>query len=197
MALITLPALKAAQVTMRLIRADHAMASMAGNEFIVKTNVANWAISIVVPPQRIDVARPLQSALARLSDLSNTFQLTPPDWVNGVSYGGANPLVFGTGQLGSTLFVDGLPNNAPIMKDGDYFTVNGEFKMTTSDTTSTGTGTAAINFTPALRQPPADNAVVDVKTPKVTLRLIEPVATWVSKLPSFYTINIDAIETYG
>jgi hypothetical protein len=196
MALISIGTLPISRCGWQLIRADKALEMMDGGTRIVKTNSAQWMASITLAPKRLDQARAIQAALAQLSNLSNTFQLTPPGWVNSYNYS-TTPQVDGAGQLGNTLNLKSLGWNVSVCKAGDFFSVNGEMKMcTTANFVADGSGNGAISFEPALRASPANNASLNFTTPKVTMRLMQPVAAWAVELGNFHTITFEAIEMF-
>ena len=192
MAIITIPAIKASGQTLRLLRGDTVLETFSGGVFIVEPPNAVWMLSFPLVPKKLDVTatRLWHSALAQLSKQSNQFKATPPSWVNGQGYRGANPTVNGASQLGTSLNISG--GTGTMALEGDYFEVNGEFKILTANAVAAGT----LNFEPALRTSPSNGATVDVKTPKITLRLITPLAEWSAQLPDFFNMNIDAIEHF-
>lgn len=91
------------------------------------------------------------------------------DWSPGASFatqgtGVGTPLVAGGSQSGTSLTTDGWGASQTVMKAGDFFSVAGDPKVyqLTADVTSNGSGQATMEFFPALRLTPADNAVIDI-----------------------------------
>jgi hypothetical protein len=115
-------------------------------------------------------ALPMTAFLAAVG-IYGTFTVVDP--MNpGVTSGQSTCLVNGAGQTGTTLNVDGLPNGTLIAKAGEYFQVGSEYKILTADATSNGSGQVnGLQFKPALRASPADNAVVTFAAAALTLRL--------------------------
>lgn len=101
----------------------------------------------------------------------NTFNGFDPD--NKTPRGNATgiPLVNGGSQTGSSLVTDGWTHGVTVLKAGDYFSVNGELKVATSDAVSDGSGNATVAFKPALRASPPDNSVITVNRPSCTMVL--------------------------
>jgi len=168
-----------------------------GSVVVVQATKAVWFLSFPLNELRLADARAWTSALVRLSKPANQFQVTPPGWSAGAAYGGPNPLVAGGSQLGLSLACDGASNNDIVVLEGDFISVNGEFKCLTAQADSNGTGLVTFNFEPALRQSPANNAVVEVINPIITMRMLSPDASWVITPPVQHTITIDAIEHFG
>lgn len=194
---ITIPAIVAAGFEISLLRADIELGKMDSSQVVVSPFGARWAASFPLTPQKEADARAWFAALSRLSSLANTFRFTPPDFTGPRSgYSGANPLVAGAGQLGLSLSADGVTASTLIVRAGDYLEVNGEFKIVTTDATSTGLGAVTISFEPALRQAPADNAVIQLQTPKATMRLTNPRASQSVRPGKIYDHSIDAIEAF-
>jgi len=197
MSVITLPTLVPAGVDMQLIRADVPLPNMGGSVVIVAPPYAVWVVTIPLSEQEIGDARLWFAALVQISKLSNTFKVSPPSYTGPSSgYGGAGPLVNGASQLGTSLVCDGCSNGTLIVQAGDFLEINGEFKVVIADATSNGSGQVTINFEPALRAPPADNAPVDITTPELTMRLAKPIAVWSLKPAKIYEITLEAIENF-
>jgi len=197
MALITLPSgFDASQFRITLVRpSDRPIEFFGGGEVYIEYPIDSfWMASFPLVTKTQSDARPWNAFLAQVSKLSNTFEITPPGWSNGAGYTNSNPLVAGGSQSGTSLNVDGLPAATDIAVAGDYMEVNGEFKIITADVTSDGGGGATISFEPDLKESPSDNATVDVKTPKVTMRLAEPRVEWITKPPTFYNHTITCVE---
>ncbi len=199
MAIITIPAIKTPAMSMQLLRGDTPLEFFDGSEVVVQHDKARWVLSFPLIVEKIGPTRAWQAALVQLAKLTNTFQLTPPAWVPGVTYTGSPILVAGAGQLGLSLNCDTTPleNTVPVSLKGDFISVNTEFKMLTADATTDAAGLVTFNFEPALRNAPANNAVVEVTAPLVTVRLVNPSAEWSVGLPDFYDIQIDCIEAFG
>ena len=197
MAIITLPSIRASDMDLQLVRGDNVLEFFDGSVVAVQSTKAIWILSFPIVPQKIGDARLWWSALVQLAKPANQFRVYPPAWQQGAGYVGADPLVFGAGQLGLSLDCDGAANNTLIGLEGDPIEVNNEFKILTQDANSNGSGLVTFNFEPALRTDPANNAVVDVTTPEIIMRMISPNASIAGGLSGFFDVTVSAIEHFG
>jgi len=197
MALIAIPPVRATGMTIRLLRGDAPLEFFSGAEVIVQSPKAVWLLSFPLVTAKLEATRAWAAALVQLSKLSNTFQVAPPAWPQGSNYVGANPLVVGAANLGLTLPVDGASNSTTIGLAGDFFTVNGEFKMLTASAVTNGAGAVTLAFEPALRAAPPNNALVEIRAPLLTLRLVNPLMSFGARMPDFFDTSIEAIESFG
>ncbi len=197
MAIITIPVIKNSTMNWQLVRGDQALEFFDGGAVIMQGTKAVWLLSFPLVTKRIVDTRAWWAALVQLAKLGNQFKATPPGWQQGAGYGGADPLVVGAGQLGLSLDCDGAATSTTVGLAGDPIEVNTEVKVLTQDAVSDGAGLVTFDFEPALRDSPANNAVVDVKTPEITLRLLAPQVGVVGRLPDFFNITIEAIEHFG
>lgn len=197
MTVITIPSIDAETLHPKLMRKDVELEYMGGDTSIVAPPYARFAMRIPLARQPLSTAEAWFAALAQLSKLSNTFKLTPPGY-NGPSsgYAGADPVVDGAGQLGLSLTARSATPSTLIVKKGNYIEVNTEFKIVTADATSDVSGNVTINFEPALRSSPADGATIYLQTPRLTMRLMKPVAEWDTDSDDLHRIVLNAIEAY-
>ncbi len=196
MAIITIPAVPASSMDFRLIRGDISLEFFDGGAVIMQGTKAVWALSFPIVPRKIAEARIWWAALVQLSKLGNQFRITPPGFQQGAGYAGADPLVAGASQLGLSLDCDGASFTTTIGLAGDGIEVNNEYKTLTQDAVSDGAGLVTFDFEPALRFSPANNAVVDVKTPEIIMRMTTPQAAIASELLRFH-FTVEAIEHFG
>lgn len=197
MAVITLPALQAQSMTLQLVRGDVSLEFFGGSEAIIASTKALWVISMKLRSMKAGTGgRAWFAALTQLSNLENTTKISAGGLVLGSGYAGANPLVAGAGQLGLTLSVDGATPSTVLGLAGDPIEVNGEFKILTSTATANVGGACTMEFEPALRQSPADNAPVNVKTPQLTVRSISPTADLSALLTGHYDMSLSFIESF-
>ncbi len=197
MAIITLPPIRASDMNFQLVRGDNVLEFFDGSVVAVQSTKAIWILSFPIVPQKIAEVRLWWSALLQLAKPANQFKVYPPAWQQGAGYTGADPLVFGAGQLGLSLDCDGAANNDLVGLEGDPIEVNNEFKVLTADANSGGTGLVTFNFEPALRTDPPNNAVVDVKTPEIIMRMVTPSAQVAGRLSGFFDVTVGAIEHFG
>jgi len=133
---------------------------------------ARWNATLSLPAMKRDKAAAWQAFFLKLEGSVNTFYGFDPDAKAPRGLATGTPLVKGASQSGSSLNTDGwTASTIGILKAGDYFSVNGELKMATADANSDGSGNATIQFKPALRNSPADNAPVTVDNPACTMIL--------------------------
>ncbi len=81
------------------------------------------------------------------------------------------PLVNGASETGTTLASDGWKASSTVLLAGDYFQVGSQYFMAVEDATSDSGGAAELNFRPAMRASPADNAKIIILNPALVARL--------------------------
>ena len=196
MAAITPPTIFSNAFGWSLVRGDVAQRMMSGREIIFAPPLAFWQAQIDLVIQD-ETTHMLWTAFAvQMSRLENWVEITPTSYSGPTSgYAGADPLVAGASQLGNTIAADGVSISTLILKAGNFLTIGGELKVATSDATSSGSGAVTINFEPALRNSPADNAVIEIQAPTVKMRFAEPVAQWDGEMPKFYRRRLQLVES--
>ena len=160
---------------------------------------SRWMATLSLPAMRRDRAAAWQAFFDKLEGGANTFSAFDPDGVIPRGAAGGTPLVNGAGQTGSTLVIDGCTPNVMFLRAGDYFGVNGEFKRLTADALANGSGQVTLQFKPALRSSPADNAVVVVNRPTVTMALVDDSqAMWECDVAGIYQPKtFSAVEVFS
>lgn len=197
MTVISTPTISASTLDMELERGDIPIELMDGSEVIVTAQKAIWRLSYPLTIMDETAARAWFGALVQLAKIENQIQFTPVDYDGpGTGYSGANPLVQGASQTGTSLVCDGVSNSTAIVLAGDLMTVNGEFKMITADATSDGSGNVTLNFEPQLRASPANNATVEIQSPLITMRLENPRAVWRGRPPKQYNVVLELRESF-
>lgn len=205
MALIALPdsPLKWQSATWGPVGADGVNEFLQGATQVTSFAKRLWTARIVLPPLSDDQKRVWRSRLAQLSDLSNRCEMGPPDYQAGPStgYAGPAPQVAGGGQLGLSLDVDGVTPSAALLGEGDYFQITADgvkqVLMMTADATANGAGEATLNFSPALRNAPLNNATVEIFSPKCQFMLATPQVQWELALGGFMNASLDFIEAFA
>lgn len=158
---------------------------------------ARWFSTYTLAPKKRSEEAAVQAFLVALSGASGTFYGYDPAGVTPLGTPTGTPRVNGDDQVGSSLITDGWTNSTLVLKAGDYFTVNSEYKMVTADVTSNGSGQATISFKPNLRSSPADNDNVVVTNPTCIMRLLDDdQAAWDVNVAQFYDITFSAVETF-
>ena len=134
---------------------------------------ARWMWTFSLPAMTRDKAAQWKAFTDQLEGAANTFYGYDPDCVVPRGPARGTPLVKGANQTGSTLAIDGCVPDAVFLRTGDYFSVNGEYKRLTADAVADGSGEVTLNFKPALRYSPVDNAVIVVDAPKCVMALAD------------------------
>lgn len=198
MALLTLPSgFNARSASWTFIRpSDTAIELFGGKEvYLEYENDTVYYVSIPLITKTEEDSRPWRSFLMQASLMSNTFEIPPPGWVNGASYSGNNPVVKGAGQTGKSLEADGAALSATIALEGDYITLpTTQLVVLTTNAVSDGSGNVTFEFEPAMKVSPTDNETINVKTPVLTARLLDPKAEWLTNPPVLYDHDIIAVE---
>jgi len=168
------------------------------NGFTQRLNLpgAKWFASYTLASSKRANIAEVQAFLAKLRGGANSFYGYDPDGKVLLGAGGGTPLVKGASQTGSTLLIDGATAGVTNwLKMGDYFEVNGEYKMVTANINTNGSGEATITFEPPLRNSPADNAAVNITTPRCQMMLIEDDACqWAANYAGVYEISFSGVE---
>ena len=160
---------------------------------------ARWTATYTYPPMTHAEAGEFLAFLISLQGSENRFYAWDPlHKIKGNRGGmGGTPLVDGASQTGTTLVTDGWPNSTLVLKKGDYFTVNNELKMVTADETSDGSGDLTINFEPALRSSPSNNATITVSGATCIMMLSDDNQTmWDQTSIENYGLTFSGIEAF-
>lgn len=144
---------------------------------------SRWKATLDFFPLNDTQTRLMESFFMQLDGMAGRFYLTPHHRLGT----GAACTVNGAGQVGSTLMLTCAANR--LFLAGDYFNVNGEFKMITADVTASGAGAVTVQFAPMLRASPPNTASVVFTQPTILAMLTvdefaisrEP-GTWASGL---------------
>lgn len=133
----------------------------------VALNTGIWVAQYSLPIMDRENIAQWRAFFASLQGKKNTFFAYDPDYTTPRGVATGTPLVNGASQTGTSLITDGwTPSTTGILKAGDYFSVGGELKIVTQDTDSDGAGACTINFQPAIRNSPSDNASITTNNPK-------------------------------
>ena len=160
---------------------------------------SRWTMTLSLPAMKRDKAAAWKAFFDLLDGGAGTFYGYDPDCVVPRGQALGNPLVNGAVQTGSSLIIDGCTANTTFLKAGDYFAVNGELKRMTSDALVNGSGQTTLNFKPALRNSPVDNAVITVDRPTCTMALVDDMqAMWECDVRGIYQPKtFAAIEVFS
>ncbi|WP_020474246.1 hypothetical protein [Zavarzinella formosa] len=133
-----------------------------------------WMATYTLPRMNRSDAAYWQAFLMQLEGGVNTFYGFDPDARNPRGVATGTPLVKGASQTGSTLLIDGCTANVTgWLMPGDYFACNGQMHMITTRADTNGSGETTLNFKAAMRNSPADNAVVTVRDTTCTMILTD------------------------
>lgn len=177
--------------------------AVATSPFTLTTQVmqhqgSRWEASVTLPPMKRASAEEWIAFLISLNGAYGTFLLGDPMGATArgsASTAAGTPLVNGGSQTGSTLNIDGAPNNATgYLKAGDYIQVGTNLYKVLADANSNGSGQVSIDIWPRLRSSPADNAAVVVAGAKGLFRLSSSDASFSIDNASVYGINFSAVE---
>jgi len=135
--------------------------------------------------------------MTKLRGMGNRFKTGNPARSTLLGAGGGTPLVKGASQTGASLLTDGWPLSTAILKAGDYFEVNSEYKLVAADVTSDGSGNATITFEPPLRASPADNAPITLSGAGATFMLANKDQSL--RYNNYYSrsFTLEGIETFS
>jgi hypothetical protein len=151
-----------------------------------------WQYEIEFAASQDASGRALSAFFASMRGAVGRFIFRDPYIRNPLGLG--SPLVNGAGQAGNSLITDGWTGGGLLA--GDFFSLGTGsalrlYQMTAAAVPSGGACT--LQFVPALRSSPADNAALNVVNPGVLLRLDRPVPASIG-LADIYRFSISARE---
>lgn len=151
-----------------------------------------WEYSIEFAAVGLASGKAFSAFFAALGGARTAFLFSDPTIKN--TGGVGVPLVNGAGQTGTSLVTDGW--SATGLQAGDFFSLGADVSTRLYQVTSAVVpvaGAATVQFVPALRVSPADNAALRVVSPQVLLRMAGPVPTTIA-LADIYQFSISARE---
>lgn len=202
---LTFPAVSIVKSSFRLVRATSISESpFTFAQQAYKFSGERWEGEVSFQPVRRADAAEIQAFLGELYGKYGTFLYGDPDALQqGLrGAGGGTPLVKGGSQTGNTLLIDGLTSAlANVYKKGDYFQLgsgtDSRLYMITQDISSNTAGEATLQFVPALRSSPADNAALTFTSAKGLFRAAENSAQWDSDSAMIYGFTFAFMEAVG
>jgi hypothetical protein len=184
----------------QLLRAGISMRSKyTGKRKRVNFPFAVWVLEGTLIDTDGTDAADLRAFLVQLEGERNSFRLKVPGHDKPSSgYTGPNGLVATAAAAGVTsLATKSWSNSVPVLRKGDYFTINDELKMATSTVSSSGTGTCTLDFQPQLRKGALVNDVVVVQTPTMLMTgQDDDSGTWSLKRPVRHGIKLKLMEDF-
>lgn len=126
---------------------------------------SRWKANLEFGMLNLQQGRDMMAFLVAMDGRANRCNL----WNHDRPGTGASCTVNGTGQVGTTLVV--ATTAGRIFNAGDFFTVNGEFKMITQSITANGAGACTISFGPMLRASPISGSTLLFTSPAAQMML--------------------------
>lgn len=174
MATITFPSSpKPAGMSWRLIQpAQQNISAWTGARQVMPSGRGWWECSITLPPivgtSHVNAWR---AFMGSAQGATNDFQVPVSPIAQSTATETAR--VNGASQTGRSLITDGWPPSTTVLSGGQYVTINNQLLQLTSNVTSDASGNATINFAPAIRVSPADNAVIEYKNPYALMFFVD------------------------
>lgn len=161
---------------------------------------ARWGFSPELAPREFTAAnaKAWRAFFTSLNGQANQFKLYPEPVAQTSNNNG---LVAGASQIGYSLNIDGLTNPAGTgLTVGDWATITlpnkGDQLVMLTAISEGGDGTATITFWPAMREAPADNALVNLQNPYAVVSLTEDVFDFERDLSLFHYFAFDVEESW-
>lgn len=159
-----------------------------------------WSMEFALPPiVNRAVAAEWKSFALKLEGQYGRFLMGDPSARLPAGSGAGTPLVNGINQTGNTLVTDGwTPNQQGALLPGDYIQLgtgaSSKLHMVTNTVNSDGAGNATLEFVPALRTSPADNAPIVISDAKGVFKLTNNSFSWQVSPGGIYRISFSAQE---
>jgi len=195
--MITIPDIIARGQQFGLTRQDEMLQTFTGRNIAVQQRPAFWSFTIPVVPRSGTEAKQWRAAMVQLANPANSFEATPPGY-RGTQYSqqGGSAISVDGANLGTQLAYSGADAGAQVFRVGEYFSVNGELKIATADSTADGSGDGVVEFEPSFRNPPPDGDPIETLQPVASFRLIAPVGGWNLSPNRLHSFTLNAVETY-
>ena len=150
------------------------------------------------PPMTKAEFRPVMAFLAKCQGPLNEFDIVLPEVSENLGdTAGSTPEVNGDqAATSTTISMDGFAFSVNVLKAGDLirFTNHTKVYMVTDDVTSSGTGTATVNITPALISGVSNNEAVTINNVPFRMTLANDGQEISIGTTEFYQYEIDLIE---
>ena len=179
-----------AQRTIELLP-DHKTAITRGEFSFVRQshdyNADHLGALVTLPPMKRADAAEWMSVFLNLKGVGNTFLMGIDAHATARGIATGTPQVKGASQTGDELITDGwTATQTGIMKAFDGFSIANKLILVTEDANSDGSGDATLTIWPYIQTAFADNASIDVSSPK---------GTWY--LTSTPPLSIDRLQLHG
>lgn len=159
-----------------------------------------WSMEFALPPiKNRAVASEWKAFALKLEGQYGRFLIGDPSARLPAGSAMGTPLVNGINQTGNTLVTDGwTPNQTGALLPGDYIQLgtgaSAKLHMITAPVTVDGSGNANLEFVPALRSSPADNAPIVISDAKGVFKLTSNSFSWQVSPGGIYRISFSAQE---
>ncbi len=155
-----------------------------------------WKLSVQLPPMEQEEAEQWVSFFMALNGLQGTFLFGDPVGQSARGTPTGTPVIDGAGQQrAKVLNTRGWTPNTEIFKAGDYIELpNNRLHKVIVDTTSDGSGDAALDIFPRVRDVLIDGATVVVSATVGTFRMSEGIPSYNVQEAVLYGINFTARE---
>ncbi len=195
--MITIPDIIARGQQFGLERQDEMLQTFTGREIAIQQRPAFWSFTIPVVPRSGTEAKQWRAVMVQLANPANSFEATPPGY-RGTLYSqqGGSAISADGANLGTELAYNGADASAQVFRAGEYFSVNGELKIATADSTADGSGAGTVEFEPALRNPTPDGDPIETLAPVASFRLVAPAGGWSLSPNRIHSFTLNAVETY-
>lgn len=155
-----------------------------------------WTFSLSLPPMNSTQAREWFASMKSLKGRYGTFYWGDPRWTAPVGTWAGTPVVDGASQTGYVLNIRGLDTGATI-KAGDMIQIGTDssrrLHIVTVDAVENGSGGAAVDIWPALREATTDGISIVTSSPKGVFRLSTNAAS-LSWQPFKYGMELEIME---
>jgi len=153
-----------------------------------------WAIDLTYRNLKAADFATMSGFLVKLNGQQHRFDL-PNHAENQRGAFGGTPLVDGGSQTGTSLSVKGGSNNITNwIRDGDWFGVNDELKVSIADANTDGSGDVTLTFGPRLRTAPSDEDPITTSAATGIFMLASNGVSWNNKPGGFHDLTIQAFE---
>lgn len=161
-----------------------------------------WEVDVTLPAMKREQAEVWVSFLLRLRGQYGTFLIGDPAGATprgSASTTPGNPVVFGAGQTGDELNIDGLPiSTSGYLLAGDYIQLGSGVTATLhkvlENVDTNSLGEATLNLFPRVRTAPADNAPITVTNTVGAFRLVSNETSWDINTATIYGISFGGVE---
>lgn len=157
-----------------------------------------FSVTAQYPPMTRSEFKPVMAFIATCRGPLNEFDIFLPEVSEATgNTAGSTALVNGTQAAGSsTISADGFAFSTTVLKAGDVIRFENHTKvyMVTSDVTSSGTGTATINITPALLTGVTNNESITIDNVPFRMILADDMQEISIGTDNLYQFELDLIE---